>query len=260
MSGSLLVVGSGMTLAGQLTPEARDAIVQADVVFANVGYSWTEDWLRALNPNLISLQPCYEGRTRAEAYELMSETIVNAVREGKRVCATFYGHPGVYVTPSHEVLDRARAEGYEARMLPGISAEDCLFADLNVDPVLSGWQSYEATDFFLHNRQIDTTAALVLWQIGVFGDLSLRDFAPNSRRIRALADVLLTRYQSTHVVTIYEAATLPVLTAKLQRVTLRELHNATFTQRSTLYIPPVSTPRIDAHRLAMLESEETHAA
>ena len=46
-------------------------------------------------------------------------------------------HPGVYVAPSHETVLRARAEGYPARMLPGISSEDCLFADLGEESDLS---------------------------------------------------------------------------------------------------------------------------
>ncbi|MFT3728992.1 MAG: SAM-dependent methyltransferase [Terricaulis sp.] len=260
MVGSLIVVGTGMTLAAQLTPEARDAIRGADVVYVNVGYGWTEQWLGTLNANIVSLQPCYADRSRAEAYDAMCDVVLKAVRAGKRVCAAFYGHPGVYVTPSHEALSRALAEGFEARMLPGISAEDCLIADLNVDPVHSGWQSYEATDFFLHNRQVDTSAALVLWQVGVFGDLSLRDFTPSRQRIRALAEALLVHYPPGHVATVYEAATLAVLTAKLQLIALAELHNATFSQQSTLYIPPLGAPRVDARRLAMLESEENQAA
>ena len=58
---------------------------------------------------------CREGGSTSE----MVEEILAAVREGKRVCAVFYGHPGVYVKPSHEAVRRARKEGFEARMLPG---------------------------------------------------------------------------------------------------------------------------------------------
>ena len=64
----------------------------------------------------------------------MAEAILEPVRAGKRVCAAFYGHPGVFVLPSHDAISRARAEGFEATMLPGVSAEDCLVADLGVDP------------------------------------------------------------------------------------------------------------------------------
>ena len=257
MTGSLAVVGTGMALASQLTPEARDAIANADIVFANVGYGMAEQWLRGVNANLVSLQSYYgEGRNRGEAYDGMSDAILAAVREGRQVCAAFYGHPGVYVWPSHEAIRRARAEGFEARMFPGVSAEDCLVADLGVDPARTGWQSYEATDFFIHARSVDTTASLVLWQIGVVGDLSLRDLTPNPRRLAALTQVLLEHYPAEHEVTVYEASTLPVVPAKLQRVRLAALPAATVSQQSTLYIPPLSTPRIDARRLAMLDVEE----
>jgi precorrin-2 methylase len=59
---------------------------------------------------------------------------MTAVREGLNVCAAFYGHPGVFVYASHQSIRLARAEGFEAQMLPGISAEDCVFADLGIDP------------------------------------------------------------------------------------------------------------------------------
>jgi len=39
-------------------------------------------------------------------------------------------------------------------MLPGISAEDCLFADIGVDPGIYGCQSFEATDLFVNESLI----------------------------------------------------------------------------------------------------------
>ena len=75
-----------------------------------------------------------EGRSRLDTYQDMVDRILACVREGSDVCVAFYGHPGVFVYPSHEAIKRARIEGYKATMLPGISAEDCLFADLGIDP------------------------------------------------------------------------------------------------------------------------------
>jgi hypothetical protein len=144
-------------------------------------------------------------------------------------------------------------------MLPGISAEDCLFADLGVDPARTGWQSYEATDFFIHARSIDTTASLVLWQIGVFGDLSLRDLKPRRERIELLTQVLLESYPAAHEVIVYEASTLPVTPTKLMAVRLADLPDATVSQQSTLYIPPCGPPQIDVRRLAMLDGAHKHA-
>ena len=78
---------------------------------------------------------CYdEGRPRLEAYKKMVERILKNVKDGLEVCVVFYGHPSVFVQPSHESVRIARLEGFSARMLPGISAEDCLFADIGLDP------------------------------------------------------------------------------------------------------------------------------
>lgn len=252
--GSLIVVGTGIRLAQQCTPEARDAIEAADVVFAVVPDAIAEHWLGTLNTNLVSLQPFYGGeRTRAETYEAMTDAIVDGVRAGKRVCAVFYGHPGVFVTPSHEAVRRARAEGFDAHLLPGISAEDCLYADLGVDPGRLGCQSYEATDFIVNARKIDTTAVLIIWQIAVAGELTLRVLAPDARRLAVLAKVLLEDYPPYHVVTVYEAATLPITEAKIQALPLGELHTAAVSQLSTLYIPPLSRPQPSPRRLDLLK-------
>ena len=253
--GSLIVAGFGVRFSGQCTPEARAAIVDSEVVMAVSGDPVAEAWLERLNPRLVSLHGLYgEHRSRADTYETMTETIVAAVRAGQRVCAVFYGHPGVYVYPSHEAIRRLRAEGYAAHMLPGISSEDCLFADLGVDPGRLGCQSYEATDFIINARRTDPTAALVLWQIGVIGDAFLRPGKADPRAVQLLVDILRETYPADHPVTVYEAATLPVTRARVQTTPLAQLAVADISQQSTLYVPPLKPPTQDAERVARLRA------
>lgn len=252
--GSLVVVGIGIRLAAQCTPEARRHIETSDVVYSAAGDPAAQAFIDRLNDNAVSLHGLYGGgRTRAETYETMAETILDAVRAGKNVCAVFYGHPGVFVGPSHEAVRRARAEGFDARMLPGVSAEDCLFADLGVDPGQLGCQSYEATDFLINARRFDTSAALILWQIGVVGDQTLREFAPNPRRLRLLAELLMRDYPEEHPVTVYEAATMPITQPKLLATELGRLHEAKVSQQSTLFVPPLAEPQPDPDRLRLLD-------
>ncbi|MBK6703494.1 MAG: hypothetical protein IPG56_06805 [Caulobacteraceae bacterium] len=107
--GSLVVVGTGIKIANQCTIEARYQIETADIVFEVVGDQLARGFIQSLNANVVSLQHLYGGdRSRRETYDAMVETILDAVRSGKRVCAAFYGHPGVYVFPSHECVKRAR--------------------------------------------------------------------------------------------------------------------------------------------------------
>ncbi len=152
----------------------------------------------------------------------MAEEILRPVREGLDVCAAFYGHPGVFVNPSHDAIARARAEGYRTRMLPAVSAEDCLFADLGVDPCRSGCQSYEATNFLVHRRRVDSTAALVLWQIGTVGNVTAAAEARPSG-LPVLVETLLELYPPDHEVVVYEASPYPGFDPLVRAVALSEL-------------------------------------
>lgn len=253
--GSLIVVGTGIKVGAHCTAEARAAIEHSDVVYSVAGDAIADGWLERLNPRTVSLHRLYGGgRTRQETYEAMTDEIVAAVLGGNDVCAVFYGHPGVFVHPSHAAVRRIRDTGRDARILPGVSAEDCLFADLGVDPGQLGCQSYEATDFLIHARRFDPSAMLILWQIAVVGDRTLRAFDSDPRRLRVLADVLMEDYPPEHVVVVYEAASLPVGKPGIQRVRLSELHDARVTQESTLYVPPLGNPQVCPERLAKLDS------
>ncbi|MBL8547900.1 MAG: hypothetical protein JNL81_15645 [Hyphomonadaceae bacterium] len=253
--GSLIVVGTGIRIGNQCTIEAKHHIVTADVVFEVVGDELAQEFLRSLNENVVSLQHLYGGgRARSDTYKAMIEIILSAVREGKRVCAAFYGHPGVYVYPSHESVRRAREEGYEAEMLPAVSADACVFADLGFDPGWLGCQSFEATDFVINARKFDPTAVLILWQIALVGDRSLRVFSSDPRRIRLLAEVLMEHYPPDHPVTVYCAATLPMGHADVQTLPLSRLDEAVITQESTLVVPPYGEARPSADRLALMEA------
>jgi uncharacterized protein YabN with tetrapyrrole methylase and pyrophosphatase domain len=196
------------------------------------------DGVAALNPRAHSLAHCYvEGEHRRQAYARMVEEILAPVRAGRRVCAAFYGHPGIFVFPSHEAIAQARNAGFEARMLPGISAEDCLFADLGVDPATAGCQSYDATRFLDVRPGVEPRAALVLWQIGVVGsaDHAAEAAAP---QLPGLVDALQQVYPADHEVVVYQASQYPGMDSLVRRVRLEAL-GAAVTPLSTLYVPPL---------------------
>jgi precorrin-6B methylase 1 len=238
----LTIVGTGIAGPGQVTVEARGAISYAEVVFALLADPLTQAWLKELRPDVIDLSGEYAaGRARLESYQRMVDRILEPVRRSKRVCAVFYGHPGVFAIPSHHAIRVARQEGFSARMLPGISAEDCLFADLGVDPGRFGCQSFEATDFLVHRRRFDPAAGLILWQIGVMAVEDHRDdLLWNIDGLRVLVEVLLENYPPSHEVVVYEATTLPLFGPKVVTVRLEMLPLAPVTALSTLWIKPVA--------------------
>ena len=183
----------------------------------------------------------------------MVEEILAAVREGRNVCAAFYGHPGVFASPSHEAVRRAREEGFAAVMIPAVSAEDCLFADLGVDPGESGCQSYEATDFLLRRRTFDPAVPLVLWQIAFIG-VTGAPVAPSQQAFGVLVEHLLGFYDASHRVIVYEASPYPVGAANVRELTLGEAPDAELGAMSTLYVPPATAGPVDAAMRARLEA------
>jgi uncharacterized protein YabN with tetrapyrrole methylase and pyrophosphatase domain len=237
--GSLVCVGVGMTLGSHITPLARSYIEKADVVFAALSDGIAELWLARMNPNMRSFQALYkEGKSRADTYREMVDAMLTEVRAGKQVCGAFYGHPGVFALPSHKAIAVARAEGYRAYMEPGVSAEDCLYADLGFDPGRYGCQHYEASQFMFYRRRVDISAYLILWQIGVAGDQSFARFSTNSQYRQVLVDILSRDYDLAHQVILYKAATLPIHEPRIEQLPLCKLSDAEIDMHATLVIPP----------------------
>lgn len=245
--GSLTVVGTGIKVAGHTTLEAKAHMEQADKLLYLVADPATRHWILSLNPDAESLQPFYgEGKDRMETYMQMVDRILDCVREGGRVCAAFYGHPGVFVFPSHEVIHRAREKGFDAKMLPGISAEDCLFADLGVDPGTTGCQSFECTDFLAYRRKFDPAVGLVLWQIAVIGELGYRtDRLYNPVGLQLLSEHLAHFYGEDHQVVVYEASQYPICDPLIEVVSVRDLAVSAVSPIATLYVPPIASAHLD---------------
>jgi len=241
--GSLVVVGIGLMLGRHTTTETLEAIQRAEHVFHLLTNPAAEAWIRQLNRRTTSLGDCFrEGKSRTESYAEMAERIVAAVRAGEQVCAAFYGHPGVLVSPAYQAVVGARRAGCPARMLPGISAEDCLFADLTIDPRGLGWQSFEASDFLLRQRRFDPTVALILWQVGVLGEPSVRRrMQARADRLSVLVETLAPHYPRRHPAIIYEASEFPITEPVIDRVLLRQLAEQPLYPKTTLYVPPRPT-------------------
>jgi uncharacterized protein YabN with tetrapyrrole methylase and pyrophosphatase domain len=153
MSGYLVCVGTGMMLGAHLSPIAKSHIEQADIVFSLMSTGITERWLDEMHEDVRSLQHCYqEGKNRNTTYNEMVELILTEVRAGKKVTAAFYGHPGVFACVAHRAINQAKRENLSAHMEAGISAEDCLYADLGIDPGKTGCMNLETSQFMFYQH------------------------------------------------------------------------------------------------------------
>ena len=235
----LVVVGTGIELGRHITERALSEIRLADSVFC-LADAFALALVMDLRPDTISLSPYYaEGKDRRQTYREMQAAIRAELQQNKRVCAVFYGHPGVFAQVPHAAIREARSAGIPARMEAAVSAEACLYADLGLDPGQSGVQSLEATQFLVGDHCLDSSSLLLLWQVALSGDLSCTRFHAEAEGLAALVQKLLQTYPAEHEVMLYEAAVLPIQKFRADRLRLDELPIARYQEFTTLVIPPL---------------------
>ena len=250
--GSLAVVGTGIEAMGQMTESARREIRRAQKLFY-VADPVTARAILDVNPRGVSLNEMYDtGKHRLKTYAQMTERVLHEVRRGHRVCLASYGHPGVFAIPTHAAVKMARAEGYRAAMLPAVSADACLIADLGIDPASDGLLSFEATDFLVRRRKPDPACGLLLWQVGVVGRLDYPDGPVDRKKLAVLTKRLLQTYPKNHRATMYEASSLPGFPPQIEEVRIGALHQADVSPVTTMYVPPARRARIDRAMMARL--------
>lgn len=253
-SGSLTAIGSGIKSVAHLTLEARARIAAADCVLVCAADAVTDAYLRELNANVEDLHVYYGVDVpRRATYRAMADRIVTMVRRGQDVVVVFYGHPGVFVNPTFAAIEDVRALGLPAEMLPGISAEDCLIADLEIDPAAQGLQTYEATYYLTRNIVIDVRVPLVLWQVGLVGDSSFPIAGFDARNLSILVERLQSLYAPDHVVVIYEAAQHPLARARIWPIPLSGLEPSHVTGISTMFVPPLEPAFLDLEMVERLQ-------
>ena len=243
MPGSLIVVGTGITI-GHLTAEARAWLTIADKVLYCVSDAVTERFILSLNADAESLYPFYgDGKQRRTTYDEMVERTMSCVREGQTVCVAYYGHPGIFVYPSHKAIEVAESEGFSARMLPAVSSLDCLFCDLGIDPA-GGCQIFEATDLMLRQRHLDVGSHLIIFQVAALGDLTYNKKGYESKNISSLGKYLLKYYPSDLEIKGYEAAQYSVCEPSITCTTIERLIKEGLSGIHTLYVPPLKRPPV----------------
>ncbi len=238
IKGSIVVVGPGIMLGAHITPRSRTYIEKADLVFYCCPML-VRDWITTLNPNTRNLGEYYGiEKDRRITYREMVDAMLAAVRDGLKVVAVFYGHPGVFAWSTHKVIEEARAEGYTAHMEPGISADACLYADMGIDPARYGCQSYETSQFMFYQRKIDPTAYLLLWQPAHAGDTQIKNQPSTPAQRQVLVDLLCETYPAEHQVALYKAPFLPMDKPSIRWFALQDFASIDIDLVETLVIPP----------------------
>lgn len=245
MSKQLSLIGSGIKIIAHLTKEAEAHIKKADIVLYLVNEPVMSSWICNQAKKALDLSGLYFSKQdRIDSYQLIIQEIFSVLEQNDFVCIVFYGHPTVYAYPGLEAIKQAKNIGIQTKILPAISAEDCLLADLGIDPGSCGCYSVEATDLLIYQRQPEISSHLIIWQVGILGNLGHQEKV-NSKALKHFVKYLLEIYSANHMVTLYEASIYPGVECKIVQFPLKEFCNQNLSKISTLYIPPEKKKKAD---------------
>lgn len=241
----LALIGTGITTISHITEEAKGYICNCDKVLYLVNEPLLESYINRLAKATESLEPVYfKSKARAAAYENIAEHICNALESVNSLCVVIYGHPCFFATPGLLALSKFSNEEVKTIVCSAISALDCLYADFRFDPANGGMQVFDATEYLLYDKLIDNSTHIIIYQIGMVGNLGLPTNKVNLHAVYLIKKRLLKVYKNEKKAFIYEAAVYPHTKPKISEFHLNELEKQKFTSISTLYIPPDDVKRI----------------
>ena len=247
------IVGLGVLNVDQITRETERAIRRSnEVLYVDTGVA-TRAYLNSLCPRVTSLfETSYEeAGHRLNAYHHMAARVLDAALDHPPVTFAMHGHPIVGAYAPFLIRDMSSLLALEVLVLPGISAMDCLFAELMVDPCVAGMQMYEATDLLLRRRPLQPDVQALIWQIGCVetGLHTMRVSKP--ARFERLRSHLLRFYPPRHEVSAVYSTPHPLMPSTLHRFALRDIceHAHLLHAGFTLFIPPATERPIEDHEL-----------
>ena len=229
----------------QLTIEAQQSLDRSEVAYVVDAQKIVKDHIRdEYDVHVVDLTTEYtEKEDRRTTYELMARKVLDdAGTRDNPVALALYGHPMVFVSPSRMVAERARERGLDVEIKPGISAIDCVYADIEFDPARNGVHMFEATDLLLREWELNPDVPVMLWQIGAVETIRHTTGDSDPQRFERFKRYLRQFYPDDHTIQLLQTATYPIAESQRVEIPLAELETIASTIDAgahILYIPPV---------------------
>jgi uncharacterized protein YabN with tetrapyrrole methylase and pyrophosphatase domain len=255
----IYIVGLGIVAVRHVTREVEAALRRSNEILFLAKAFGIDDYLRRMCPRVTDLHSAAysEGGGRLNSYHVMAARVLDAAIKHPPVTFALYGHPMVFVYPSRQILEAAGILGLRVQVLPGISAMDCLFVDLALDPALEGLQMYEATDLLLRERPLQPDVPCLLWQVGAVETRLYTEARSRPERFTRIKNYLLRFYPPDHKVIAVYSATHPFARSHLTAFALNDIETVheKLHQSVTLYVPSVTArPIANQQLLAQIDS------
>jgi precorrin-2 methylase len=171
----LSLIGVGFR-EGEVTIRALAALRRATKIYYYHESSGPA-WLKRLFPDAVDIFSATQGdpAERRHRYENTVELLLSEARAGHTVAAAFYGSAAHYACISHMAVQRAREQGLNVQIVPGISSYETLICDLAGHPVAGkavncrGVCVVTAREYLCDPARFPTFVPLVLLMVGHVG-------------------------------------------------------------------------------------------
>jgi uncharacterized protein YabN with tetrapyrrole methylase and pyrophosphatase domain len=240
MSKTFALVGTGIKTVSHMTAEAQSLISNADKVYFLLNEPVAQDYITELATGEVeSLDKIYFSyQDRADAYKAISSEIIQAVDIYQNTCFVIYGHPCFYAKSGLDAIKKIELKkGVRVIVAPGISSEDCLYADLRIDPAVNGCMKLDATAILFRGKKILPDLDVIIFQIGMLGNKGLPTKEVDRDLMGELKDVLVKYYDNDKKLILYEASLYPNIKPSIKYIVLSDLASHDFSPLTTLYIP-----------------------
>lgn len=238
MKKNICITGLGVKFVSHLTQEVIATIKKADKLFYLSNEPAMSSWLQREGNNPSSLEDIYfKSENRLDSYQEIANEVLNSLDDFDNVCFAVYGHP-TYLNKMTQLIKANADINIDVSILPGISSDSVMFADLGVDPVINGIMQFEATDFLRKSIKPVTTSHLVLWQPGMIGSNGHEESHNNREGMAQLKIHLSKSYKSEHEAVVYVASQYPLRPPKVSNVKIGLLDELDIDKLATIYIPP----------------------
>ena len=241
-----------------MTYEAQRAIKSSDCVLYLLNEPAIKKWVEDNSNKAYSLDAIYfSNEKRKDSYSRIEKEVEFFLERYDHVCFVTYGNPVFFSSFTSNIVNSLKKKEINIEIMPAISALDCLYADLAIDPSEQGLQSFEATSFLLNDQNFSTDTPLVIWQVGVIGITDIikqeTDLRKRAKYIDLFIDKLTQSYSPSHECYHYVASQYPGVQSNVVKLTLNDLRLFDVDRLATLFIPAEKKKSINANILKLLK-------
>jgi hypothetical protein len=182
----------------------------------------------------------------------MAAKVLEAALINPPVTFALYGHPTIFAYPPFLVYQAATELGIKVKVMPGVSAMDCIFSELMIDPATNGIQMFEATDLLMRQRPLQTDVPVLLWQIGAVETALYSKSFSKPKRFERIKNYLLKFYPGEHLVQSIYCSNYPLMASTILNFKIADIENYSKQLHAghTLYIPALAQRQIMDPQLA----------